>query len=391
MKTLFGHVTGGMLLVCGTSVGAGMLALPVVTAAGGFWPALLIFFICYFFMMCTGLLLMEIALKMPEDSNIISMAKHYFGTKGKIFAWVLYLFLFYLLSVAYVSGAGEIFHQAFDIPNHLASIIFCFTLASVVICGAKIVDRLNYVFMIGLVLTYVLFAFIGVPYIDFSNLSYSNTPKAFLALPVIFTSFSYQGLIPSLTYYMNKDEKKLRLSIILGTTLTFIIYFIFQLLIFGIVPIENILSAKTAVEPLKTTINVSIIYPIAQVFALLAIVTSFLGVTLGLFDFLADGLNIEKKGSKKLLIASITFIPPLLVALTNPDLFLVALGYAGGIGCALLLGLLPVLMVYSARYVKKETYSPQLFGGRAMLWFLMAFVVFELAIEALVEYIRISY
>ena len=76
MKAIFGHVFGGALLVCGTSVGAGMLALPIATASGGFFPSVLIFFLCYLFMMATGLLFMEIALKMPKDSNIISIAAH---------------------------------------------------------------------------------------------------------------------------------------------------------------------------------------------------------------------------------------------------------------------------------------------------------------------------
>ncbi|HKZ00308.1 MAG TPA: aromatic amino acid transport family protein, partial [Rhabdochlamydiaceae bacterium] len=55
----FGHLLGGILLVAGTSIGVGMLALPVATAAGGFVPSLLIYLICWIFMMCTGLLILE--------------------------------------------------------------------------------------------------------------------------------------------------------------------------------------------------------------------------------------------------------------------------------------------------------------------------------------------
>jgi tyrosine-specific transport protein len=49
----FGHLVGGTLLVAGTSIGVGMLALPVATAAGGFLPSLMIYFLCWFFMLCT--------------------------------------------------------------------------------------------------------------------------------------------------------------------------------------------------------------------------------------------------------------------------------------------------------------------------------------------------
>src|SRR5690348_7302081 len=98
----------GALLVAGTSIGAGMLALPVVTALGGFFPSLFVYVLCWLFMTCTGLLMLEICLLMPPGANLVSMAQKYLGRFGEVLAWVLYLFLFYCLSVAYVSGGGSL-------------------------------------------------------------------------------------------------------------------------------------------------------------------------------------------------------------------------------------------------------------------------------------------
>lgn len=365
-----------------------MLALPIVSAQGGFLPAMFIFFLCYLFMMATGLLLLEISLKMPKDSNIISMATHYFGNPGKAFAWLLYLFLFYLLSTAYISGGGELIYEAtsFYISPTIGSLLFCLVLASFVVFGARAVERLNIFFMLGLVITYILLISIGMPYVELEKLSYHDFPKAFIALPIIFTSFSYQGIIPSLTYYMQKDAKKLRLTIILGTTLTFLIYILFESLVLGVAPLHGptgLLEAKTAVYSLRSVTNNPFIYPIGQCFAFFAIITSFLGVSLGLFDFFSDGLKIKKEGAKRGLIACFTFIPPLFIALSKPGLFLLALKYAGAIGCAFLLGLLPTLMAYSHRYIKNEKpLFPQLFGGKKMLYLLFLFIIFELIIQA---------
>ena len=50
----FRRILGAALLITGTSVGAGMLALPVVTAAGGFFPALTTFLLCWFVMFLFG-------------------------------------------------------------------------------------------------------------------------------------------------------------------------------------------------------------------------------------------------------------------------------------------------------------------------------------------------
>jgi tyrosine-specific transport protein len=77
-----------------------------------------------------------------------------------------------------------------------------------------------------------------------------------------------------------------------------------------------------------------------------------------------------------------------LITLINPNLFLIALGYAGGIGGILLLVFLPALMVYSKRYIKKESSLPQLKGGRFSLYIIFLFVVFELFIEILNEVSR---
>lgn len=380
------HLLGGILLVAGTSIGAGMLALPVVTAEGGFLPAFFIYLFCWLFMTATGLLLLELCLKLPPDANLISMAAAYLGLPGKIFAWALYLFLFYCLSIAYISGGGGLLQAWLGLDLYLCQLLFVAVLGFCVYLGAWMVDRLNWILMVGLIFSYLAFVFFGLPYVNFSYLASSQWHVSVFALPVIFTSFSYQGIIPSLTTYLKREAKKIRIAIIAGTSLTFVIYLLWELLILGIIPLEGLKMAKelgqTAVAPLKDHMAAPIIIRIGHAFAFFAIATSFLGVTLGLFDFLADGFAMPKKGMRKMFLAALTFLPPLAVSLTNPSLFLIALTFAGGIGCALLLGFLPTLMVWVSRYGKTGHSGPvQLFGGKALLFLLFLFVLFEFVIE----------
>ncbi len=88
---------------------------------------------------------------------------------------------------------------------------------------------------------------------------------------------------------------------------------------------------------------------------------------------------------QRLQIAALTFGPPAVIALGYPALFIKALIFAGGIGCSLLLGLLPILMVYSARYHSDcvDVDERQLGGGKVVLLLLFLFVMFELGIEAI--------
>ncbi len=385
----FGHLLGGILLVAGTSIGAGMLALPVVTAQGGFLPSLGIYALCWAFMSCTGLLLLEVCLRLPPDANLVSMAGAYLGRPGKVFAWVLYLFLFYCLSIAYVSGGGGLLlgWTGLSVPSWVGGALFVLILSPFVYFGAKAVDKINWVLMTGLIISYLIFVSLGVTHVKPSHLQVMNWPVSIQALPVIFTAFSYQGVIPTLTTYMKRDARRLRLAILGGTTLSFLIYIVWEFLILGIVPLDGPSGlamagsqGMTAVEPLKTHLSSGVVYAIGQCFAFFAITTSYLGITLGLMDFLADGLRMPKLGIRRFFLAVLTFGPPLVVALTYPTIFLKALGFAGGIGCALLLGFLPTLLAWIARSQHPE--EPVLLGGgRKVLFLLFLFVILELVME----------
>lgn len=387
-----GSVFGGSLLVAGTTIGGGMLALPVLTSLGGFLPSLLIYFLCWAFMASTGLLFLEVALWCGNESNIVTMASKTLGPIGKISAWILYLFLFYCLTLAYVVGCGDLVSQAFGetISDGAGSLIFVALFAPVIFMGPKVASKLNVYLVAALAFFYLAFVVLGFRFVQDELLMHVNWRLSLKALPVAFTAFAYQGIIPTLVSYMDYDYKKTKKAILIGSLIPLIAYIIWQWLILGIVPTfgpggleEALKNGDNAIYPLKNFIQNPLVYPIGQCFAFFALLTSFLGVTLGLFDFLADGLQIKKTPINKIFLCLLIFVPPLCVAFIYPGLFLRALDFAGGLGCALLLGLLPILMVWRGRYHLgfKSPYS--LKGGKIVLLLLLLFVVAELCIEFL--------
>jgi tyrosine-specific transport protein len=385
----WGHVVGGTLLVSGTSIGVGMLALPVATSEGGFFPAVVIYSLCWLFMLCTGLLVVEACLWMPKDSNLITMASRLLGKGGKVFCWTLYLFLFSCLMVAHVAAGGDVVSQITPLPHAFSTMLYVLLFAPVVYLGTLWVDRLNLVLMAGVILTYLFFIFSAAGEINPSLLTDASWSKAWLALPVVFTAFGFQSLIPTLMTYMKRDVKKVRFAIIAGTALPFVIYLIWELLILGIVPregagglLEALKQGKTAVDPLGQYLKQPFLFHIGQAFAFFAMTTSFIGIALAYVDFLSDGLKVEKKGLKKLGLCALVFLVPTFFVLINPSLFLKALGLAGGIGVALLLGAMPIMMVWAGRYYEGRSLAhQQLPGGKGFLSLLMAFVIFELMIQ----------
>jgi tyrosine-specific transport protein len=383
----FGHSVGGTLLVTGTSIGVGMLALPVATAAGGFIPSLVIYALCWLFMLCTGLLILEACIWMPKDANLITLASRLLGKWGKVSCWVLYLFLFFCLLIAHIAAGGSVVSLLTgNVPVWLSTLVYVALFSPIVYLGTLWVDRLNLVLIVGIAVTYLIFVCSSMGYINTDLLKRVNWGKAWLALPVVFTAFGYQSLIPTLFAYMNRDVKKMRMALFLGTGIPFVIYIIWELLILGIVPLEGsgglgeaMSRGENAVNPLGAYIHNPTLLTIGQAFAAFAMTTSYLGISIAFVDFLGDGLKIQRKGKTRIGLCALIFLVPTVITLIDPTLFLSALSYAGGIGVALLLGAMPVLMIWAGRYYEGHSLMhQQLPGGKITLVILLAFILFEL-------------
>ncbi|WP_042280326.1 amino acid permease [Candidatus Protochlamydia sp. R18] len=385
-----GSLLGGILLVAGCCIGAGMLGLPVLSAMAGFIPSVAIFMTCWAFMVCTGLLLLEVNLWFGQEISIITMAEKTLGEVGKGVSWFVFLFLFYSLMVAYVAASGslvsDLVEQGFNhsFPQGIGSVLFCLLFGVLIYLGIGAVDWFNRFLMCGLILTYVCLMITGIPYIDTSLLKHQDWNAATLVLPAVIVSFGFHNLIPSLTTYLNSDRKTLLKAILIGSAIPLVIYLAWEWLILGLVPLgefkEALDKGEIATEALKDVVGISWILDVAQGFAFFAIVTSFLSVAISFVDFLADGLNIQKTAGGKMLLAGLVLVPPLVCSIVYPRIFLSALNYAGGFGAVILFGILPALMVWKGRYTKKINLPQIVPGGKPLL---IGVILFSLWIMAL--------
>jgi tyrosine-specific transport protein len=210
--------------------------------------------------------------------------------------------------------------------------------------------------------------------------NHSDWTYTFAAFPIIFASFAYQGIVPTLSTYLDRDPKKMKKAIWIGTLVPFIVYIIWEVLILGIVPASALSRASSAVEPLSHWLLNPYVDMVGQSFAFFALITSFLGVALGLVDFLADGLSIQKDNRGKFVLGLLVLLPPIFLNIFFGNLFITALGFAGGIGSALLLGLLPIAMVWKGR-PKNPQSTYRVKGGRVLLVLLALFGFAELLFE----------
>lgn len=359
---------GGVLLIVGTSIGGGMLALPVSTAAVGMTNSIVFLVLCWFIMTLGALLILEVNLRLPRGSNMVSMAKATLGLPGQILAWVTYLFLLYTLLAAYISGGSDVFNALLhklhiDIPHWLTSVLFTCLFSGVIYNGIRTVDYVNRGLMFGKLGVYVLLVLIISPHIKFPSLSGGSVQAITGSLMVLVTSFGFASIVPSLRDYFEDDVQTLRKVILLGSLIPLICYVLWNAVIMGVVHREGshglmaLMQSDHATSGLTDALNHAIHNPwitgFFGFFTSICMITAFLGVSLGLFDFLADGLNLKKEGREGGYTLALTFLPPLAVVLISPGIYMQALSYAG-FCCVILLLLLPTLMAWRGRQAEKQ-------------------------------------
>ena len=355
-----------MMIVTGIEIGAGILALPIITAKLGFFISSIVMIVAWCVMTYTALLIADISLSMPRGSSFASIAKRTFGLPGIVITWVSFLLLMYSISVAYISGAASAFNSLLSSVSQGAwSLIFVVVFGAIVVVGTSAVDVINRILLSIKLIFLVLVCLIFLNYVDLSNLAVSPidlVPTLLIAIPIIITSFTSHIIVPTLSDYLNQDAKALFRVIFIGSLIPLILYFLWLIAVLGVLPLHgpisfissifnhmsieeanvgNILHALT--ERITTsTGNVSM-----NIFTDISVMTSYLGVSLALYHFNVDSYRLNRLPVQfKLLVAIIlTFIIPLLVNLLYPNLFISAIGYVG-VCIAILLLIMPAVIAY---------------------------------------------
>lgn len=389
------RLIGGVLLIVGTSIGAGMLGLPIATAQLGFVGSVILLLGCWLVMTAGALLTLEANLWLPQNSNIISMAKATLGGWGELFSWVIYLLLLYSLLCAYIAGGSDLLHnlllaEQLETPRWASSILFTLVLGLVVYLGIRSVDYVNRSLMFIKLGAYVLVVILLFPFISPEKLAAGEIKymTSATALTVTITSFGFSAVVPSLRVYLLGDVQKLRKAILIGSLIPLVCYLAWDMVIMGIIPLAgghgliSILHSKNSTSDLVNVLNSQVPYQMTvlftKLFTSICVVTSFLAITLCLSDFLADGFQIEKKGRGHFIIYGATLLPPLIMVLFFPHIFITALQYAG-VDCVVLSILLPALMVWRGRYHRAIAREYQMVGGKILLVVLIAVALFIMA------------
>jgi len=370
MKT--NRTLGGALIIIGTTIGAGMLALPLVSAPFGFSYSTLILFIIWLIMSFVAFLNLEIYLCLGQTINIIQATKQFLGsTAEKIALFSFYLLLYALLS-AYISAASSIFqflhdtYSFFSLPSSFYSLSFTALLGLLIFSQLQILDWVNRILIIGAAVCLGFIIFLLLPYLQgaylqvppSSHVSFKNWQ---LITPIFITSFGFHICIPTIIQYVGLQYKALKNVFFIGLSTPFFIYLLWQLVILGCFPDFGNIIAKGTSEAQNVHFLITKVSQLTQFskltlifhcFSILAISTSFLGAGVSLFHCLSERffVNHHRKRSFKAFIWTIA--PPLIIAKIYPKAFIFALSFAASMFCIVSV-IFPALILLKMRKEKK--------------------------------------
>jgi len=389
-------IFGGAMIIGATIVGAGMFSLPIVMAGAWFFWGIAILFATWICMLISGLMILEANLNYPVGASFNTVVKDLLGNKWNILNGITVAFVLYILTYAYISASGSVLSLTainefgFLLSPRVAGTFFALIFAFVVWLSSSAVSRVvSFVLGVKILTFFLTFGnLLGkikpVILFNLDEVSTNYLPYVLVTLPFCLASFGYHGNVPSLVIHYGKDPKRIVKALLFGTLIALTLYIVWLLCAMGNIsraefkPIiaqgGNMDALLAALSEICTENWVNVVL---MIFSNCAVASSFLGVTLGLFDYLADLFKFSNSAIDRLKTALVAFIPPILGGMIYPDGFLYAIGFAG-LAATIWAVIVPALLAKKSRerFVLSRF---RVWGGKPMIYIILTFGIVNIA------------
>ncbi len=350
---------GSSLIIAGTALGAGMLAIPMVLAQFGLLSGTILMLIIWSGTTYSALLLLEASIKVRGGLGMNTIAKQSLGKGGQLITNGLLYALLICLLMAYIIGAGDLVHKMvlnldLDISLVQSQILFAVIAGGIVAAGTGVIDKLNRVLFLLMLAVLIITLFALVPNMSLAHFFTATNDSSIDLIKtsaVLFTSFGFFPVIPSLVSYNDKaTHAQLRNMVLVGSLIPLVCYLLWLYAVVGSLSYEQLTQFNNVSELINVlATRFEGIHVILSLFTGLALLTSFFGVALSLFD-----QNIDLFKQNRAVTYVLTFILPLLGAIFAADKFLAVLSYAGLI-MVFIAVFIPMMMALNLRKAEGKT------------------------------------
>ncbi|MFB2816603.1 amino acid permease [Umezakia ovalisporum] len=361
-----GSVLGNTALIAGTTVGAGILALPAVTLPSGVLPSTVLLITVWLYTVVSGLLLAEVCVNAMRlegrlSIGLLAMVEKTLGFVGARIVGAAYLFLHYALLVAYMTEGGKILVSGVSHvwgiqnipPAWVGTITFTLLFGGLMYVGReKLIEKLNNAFVAIVIISFLGLLFLGGGQVKSMQLLTQNWTALGGAVSVMLVALFFHNVVPVVVTQLEGDIPKIRQSIIVGSFIPLIMFLAWNTVILGSVSLGTVQSTGKfdPVEILRAGGAGEWLGVLLSIFSEFAIATSFIGFVYGLLDFFQDIFPLaQAKPSIRLPLYSLILLPPMSLGTINPSIFFSALDFAGTLSISVLGGIIPALMTWKQR------------------------------------------
>lgn len=383
-----GSVLGSTALIAGTTVGAGILALPAVTLPSGVVPSTVLLIGVWLYTLVSGLLIAEATVNTMRFAGrpsvgMLAMIENTLGVVGGRIAGATYLLLHYALLVAYTTQGGDILGSAIanllgiqhKLPAWVGTIVFTLIFGGIMYLGReKFVEKLNSVFVAIVLVSFLGLLLLAGEQVKTTQLLFQNWSALGSAVSVMAVALFYHNVVPVVVTQLEGDTRKIRQSIVIGSLIPLIMFLAWNAVILGSVSpeiLQKTVDGRTIFDPLQILRSGSAgewLGVLVSIFSEFAIATSFIGFVYGLLDFFQEIFFVTQvQFSSRLPLYSVILLPAMSLGAINPKIFFTALDYVGTFNISVLAGIIPALMTWKQRHSLEQSnkiHQPLVPGGK---------------------------
>ena len=355
MSKNVGITIGIALLVTGNLIGAGILAIPIVCGLVGVIPSIVVMIVFMFAMYYSAIVLADETISAEDEVfNYPSLYEKYLGVAGKWIAIAANMLILYGLLIAYLAGGTIIITELYDfgVSQKVVLVVFFLLMTLLTIKGIELVKKCNTLLIILLWGSFIIIVLIAANHIVPSHFKNINIVMLPVIAPILLTSFHFHNIIPNICKNTGWNKKIVYRAMLIGMMIGFLLNVIWLIVGVGVLPLNQgdssinyaYIHNLPVIMPMVSIVGTHAILVFALIFAIIAIVTSYFANGLGLMGFTRDLLANYFNTKSQLLKFAVTFLPPLIIAMFYPDIFLKAINIVGGIGIVVLFGILPSII-----------------------------------------------
>lgn len=368
------RVLGAALLVAGTTIGAGMLAMPSTAGSLGFPLSVLVMVLIWLIMYSTAMFIVRLSAHYGGHYSLVTIATKGLGKGAALITAIATVCLFYALIAAYLSGLASVARFFLPLFTHNQYVIASIFALGLLISSHALADYTNRALFCLKVASFCIILYVLLPKLELPTLlHYQDLPlRSWISvIPIFFTSFGFHGSIAAITSYLQDGSSNsiphrdhtsyLRIArkvMLFGSLVPLLFYILWLMLTLGHPDLTNstgLSSSDDFMRALTNSAGANFIY----CFGLCAIGTSLIGVAVGLSSFFYEFSPRNKTVYSALKNYGAVISIPAICCLRYPNLFISALSLAA-VFLSILSIFVPCLAVLKLYYTRQKKNIPTL-------------------------------